>query len=231
MRAGNPLNDTVSPPGLATKDFVVNFDVQPQPVYITSMALESTYQGNGSTVIGTEQSYFELPPSGGTNTRDNVPAPPTAVVIDFSNPLPYSSSSGSPINYGQDVQLIESADSSGAASDGDFGNLGQGGLGSTGSGFTILTDTTVTLYSYNGTTWVPTAPGGSGTRLVLTVATTLTADDYQVYIPNQIQPGNINTEIFDIYGNQLDGENVGTQTSQTSPDFNNPVRAGDCPRI
>ena len=58
--AGNPLDDTVSPPGLATKDFVINFDIQPQPVYITSMALESTYSSDGSTVIGTEQSYFEL---------------------------------------------------------------------------------------------------------------------------------------------------------------------------
>ena len=90
--AGNPINDTVKPPGLATKDFVINFDVQPQPVYITSMALESTYSNNGSTVIGTEQSYFELPSTTtGTNTRDNVVAPPTAVVIDFSSPLPYSS--------------------------------------------------------------------------------------------------------------------------------------------
>ena len=44
----------------------------------------------------------------------------------------------------------------------------------------------------------------------------LSADDYQVYLPNQIEPGNINTEIFDIYGNQLDGENVGNQTSQTN---------------
>ena len=53
------------------------------------MAFESTYSANGSTVIGGPQSYYELPPAGGTNTRDNVKAPPTAVVIDFSNQLPY----------------------------------------------------------------------------------------------------------------------------------------------
>ena len=86
--AGNPLDDT-NVPDEGTKDFIIIFDVQPQPVYITSMALESTYTSNGSTVIGGEQSYFELPPDRRDNTRDNVSAPPTAVVIDFSNPLPY----------------------------------------------------------------------------------------------------------------------------------------------
>ena len=73
--AGNPLDDTTVP-NEGTKDFIINFDIQPQPVYITSMALESTYASNGSTVIGGEQSYFELPPTGGANTRDNVAAPP-----------------------------------------------------------------------------------------------------------------------------------------------------------
>ena len=56
--AGNPLDDTVKPPNLATKDFIINFDISPQPVYITSMALESTYASNGSTVIGTEGVVF-----------------------------------------------------------------------------------------------------------------------------------------------------------------------------
>ena len=86
--AGNPLDDT-NVPDEGTKDFVINFDIQPQPVYITGMALESTYSSNGSTVTGGEQSYFELPRAGGANTRDNVSAPPTAVVLDFSNPLPF----------------------------------------------------------------------------------------------------------------------------------------------
>ena len=111
--AGNPLDDTVPPPGLATKDFVINFDVQPEPVYITTMALESGYEGDGSTVIGTQQSYFEVPPSSGPNTWDNTPAPPTAIVIDFSNPLPFDTSINTPINYAQDVQLIASANSAG----------------------------------------------------------------------------------------------------------------------
>ncbi len=61
---------------------------------------------------------------------------------------------------------------------------------------------------------------------MLTVASTLSADDYRVYIPNQVNQlasGTEDTRIFDIYGNQLDGENLGNQTSQSSPDFDNPA--------
>jgi len=220
--AGNPLND-ITVPGEGTKDFVINFDVQPTPVYITGMSYESTYSSNGSTVVGGPQSYYELPAAGGTNTRDNVPAPPTAVVLDFSNPLPYSNALGQPINYTNDVQLIASANGAGSSPDGEFGNLGEGGLGSTGTGFTVLSNYTVTLYEYNAQTQtsVPVQAGGSGNRLVLQLnpGATLSADNYRVYIPNQVEPGKIDTRIVDIYNNQLDGENLGNQTSQPSPDF------------
>src|SRR5262249_43811654 len=47
----------------------------------------------------------------------------------------------------------------------------------------------------------------------------LTADDYRVYMPNQVEPGGIDTRIFDIFGNQLDGENLGNQTAASSTDF------------
>ena len=108
-----------------------------------------------------------MEPTRGTTCRLR----PTAVVVDFSNPLPLSPPPlASPINYTNAVQLIASADSASCPADGDFGNLGQGGLGSTGTGFTVVPARTVTLYSFNGTTWVPTTAGGSGTRLVLTVA-------------------------------------------------------------
>ena len=183
--AGNPLDDTPVP-GEGTKDFIINFNVQPQAAYITGMALESTYTSSGSSVIGGEQSFFELPPSGAANTRDNVAAPPTAVVIDFSNQLPFG-------NYSNDVQLIQSANSSGGAADGDFGSLGEGGLGSTGTGFAALSNYSVTLYNYNAVTGQSSVvvPGGSGNRLVLQLnpGNTLTADDYRVYVPNQIEPG------------------------------------------
>ena len=136
--AGNPLND-ITVPGEGTKDFVINFDVQPTPVYITGMAYESTYSSNGSTVVGGPQSYYELTPAGGTNTRDNVPAPPTAVVLDFSTLLPYSNSLGQPINYTQDVQLIASANGPGSLCPTAISAISvEGGLGSTGTGFTVL---------------------------------------------------------------------------------------------
>ena len=215
--AGNYLDDT-SVAGEGTKDFIINFAIQKTPVYITSMALESSYSSDGSTVLGGTQSYFEVPPSSGTNTRDNVAAPPTAAVIDLSNPIPYG-------NYTPDVLLVRSANSASSAADGDFGTLGQGGLGASGTGFTIVPGTAVTLYNYNITTGVSTAvtAGGSGNRLVLTLAagTTLPADYYRIYIPNQVDSAGNDTRIFDIYGNQLDGEFLGNQTSQNSPDFPN----------
>ena len=213
--AGNPLDDT-SVVEEGTKDFIINFDIQPQPTYITGMALESTYTSNGSTVIGGEQSYFELPPANGTaNTRDNVSAPPTAVVVDFSNPLPFG-------DYSNRVQLVQSANAAGGASDGDFGTLGEGGLSSSGTGFNVLSDYTVTLYNYNPVTQQSSVvvAGGSGNRLVLQLApgNTLSADDYRVYLPNQVSNG-VDSRIFDVYGNQLDGENLGNQTSASSPEF------------
>jgi hypothetical protein len=209
--AGNPLDDT-NVPGEGTKDFVINFDVQPQPVYITGMGLESTYTSNGSSVIGSEQSFFELPPNGGANNRDNVAAPPTAVVVDFSNPLPFG-------DYSNKVQLIGSLNAAG-----DFGTLGQGGLGSTGTGFTVLSNNySVTLYNYSSVTQQSSVvlPGGTGNRLVLQLnpGYTLPANDYRVYLPNQVEPNGTDTRIFDIYGNQLDGENLGNQTTASSVDF------------
>ncbi len=213
--AGNPLDDTTVPDE-GTKDFVIDFNIQPQPVYITSMALESTYASNASTVVGGEQSFFEIAPTGSVNTRDNVAAPPTAVVLDFSSPLPFG-------DYSNDVQLVQSANTVGSPSDGDFGNLGEGGLGSSGVGFSIVPNYTVTLYNYNPVTQTSSVvvPGGSGNRLVLQLApgNTLSADDYRVYLPNQVDSNGDDTRIFDIYHNQLDGENLGNQTSTSSQDF------------
>ena len=208
--AGNPL----------ASDFVYNFSLQSQPVFITNIAMESTYSNDGSTAIGGPRSYYELP----STVPGYVPraeAPPTAWVIDLSNPIPYADPNGS--SYATDVQLIGSADTHGAPPDGNFGNLGEGGLGSTdpASGFNIVPGTTVTLYSYNATTqqWSPTPAGGSGTRLVLSLAsnTTLPADYYRLYIPNQVNTFSngtqIDSRIYDIYGNQLDGEFLGDATS------------------
>src|SRR5262249_51263943 len=149
-------------------------------------------------------------------------------VVNFSNPLPFAvpDAFGTlvPVDYTSLLQLVQSADSPTSSPDGDFGNLGQGGLGSTGTGFNLLHNYTVTLQSFNTVTqtWTQvTTPGQSGTRLVLQLnaGVTLAPDYYRIYLPNQVEPGNVNTQITDIYGNVLDGEFLGTRTSQNSADF------------
>ena len=188
------------------------------------MAMESGYSTNGSTAIGGPQSYYELPPASGTNTRDNVAAPPTTFVIDLSNPISYMSSG----YYNKDVLLVRSADN--GVQRLARRRLRQPGPGrpraATGSGFTIVAGTTVTLYNYSvsatgaiNSTQVQ--PGGSGNRLVLQLpaGTTLPADYYRLYMPNQVEPNGADTRIYDIYGNQLDGEFLGNPTSQGSTEF------------
>ncbi len=66
--------------------------------------------------------------------------------------------------------------------------------------------------------------------LQLTAGSTLPADDYRLYAQPGRAAANVDTGIFDIYGNQLDGENLGNQTSQTSPEFNNPDAPVNRPR-
>ena len=202
--AGNPL----------ASDFVYSFNLQSQPAFITNIAMESTYSNDGSTAIGGPGSYYELPTTVAGYTP-RAAAPPTAWVVDLSNPIPFADRNGS--SYANDVKLIGSADSPTSPADGNFGNLGQGGLGYSGTGFTVVPGTTVTLYTYNTTTqqWSPTLPGGNGTRLVLSLpsGTTLSADYYRLYIPNQVDTTGNDTRIYDIYGNQIDGEFLGDPTA------------------
>ena len=109
-------------------------------------------------------------------------------------------------------------------SDGDFGTLGEGGLGSTGTGFTILSDYTVTLYNYNPITGQSSVVVARG----LGQSPGASAQPGQHALGRRLpgllpQPArarrNSTRRIFDIYGNQLDGENLGNQTSPASPDF------------
>src|SRR5262249_20068535 len=137
--------------------------------------LQNNYSANGSTTIGGPRSYFELPPASGSNTRDNVSAPPNTIVISLSSPIPYP-------DYSNALQLIRSADSASSPADGDFGTLGQGGLGSTGTGFTAMSGVTVSLY--NDGVLVPAPQPGqptpTGNQLVLSVSGTLPADYYRI---------------------------------------------------
>ena len=205
--AGNPL-DSSSVQG--TPSFSLVFDVQSQPAYILNLSMQSSFNPDGSTTIGGPRSFYEIPSTDPAYVP-RAAAPPTAWVVDLSNPIPFA-------NYSNALQLIRSANNVAAIPDGEFGTLGVAGLGSTGTGFTRMTNVTVTLYAYNTTTqtWAPvTTPGGIGTRLVMTLnpGETLPADTYRIYMPNQVMPGGIDARIFDIYGNQFDGEFLGNPTA------------------
>ncbi len=188
--AGNTLNEFYQQ---GTRQFTFNFNLQPAPVYITSVNLDSS----SGQVVGGPRSYFELPAAGSTA---NAPAPPTQVVIDVSTPLDPTT-----INNNS-IQLIGS-------NNGSFGQLGEGGLGSSGSGFTRVAGTTVTLVDPSNPSLVPGDAGFIGTRLVMSLpaGTTLPANYYRIYMPNSDT-----TVIKDIYGNQLDGEFLGNLTSNNN---------------
>ena len=218
--AGNPLDDSMVP-GQGLSSYYLYFSLQPSPVYITNMAMtDSANPTNAQSYnsVGGPGSYYDI---GGQ--RANLP--PSAWMFDLSNPLPYADSNGIPIDYSGDIELIRSANSANAPADGNFGTLGQSGLADSGSGFTKVAGTTVALYYYNPTTatWQPSdASHPNGTRLVMSgpAGGLHTADYYRVYIPNQITPSGADTRLFDIYGNQLDGEFLGNPTGTVSSEFN-----------
>ena len=101
--AGNSLDDT-SVPGEGTHDFILNFAIQTTPVYITSMAMESSYSADGSTAVGGPQSYYELPPPRARTPATTSRPRPRPFVVDLSNPIPFA-------NYTSDVLLVRSANS------------------------------------------------------------------------------------------------------------------------
>lgn len=189
--AGNPLGSS----------FTIEFDIQPESVYVTSVSSDVA-NAQGNTLL--PQSYYEINPRAG----DIVSAPPTKFYIDFSNPLDPTK------DYSDAIQLIRTADSAAGAPDGDFGTLGVAGLGSTGNGFSRFNPagTTVSLASN--------AAGIPNTRLVLQLpaGTVLPADHYRLYMPNTGAGA-----IKDIYGNQLDGEFLGNPAASGVDRNGNPA--------
>ena len=180
LLAGDPTaSNTVNP-------YVLTFDYQPEPVYVTAVNAKLSDADPNNYDI---RSFFEIPTPGVT---PRAAAPPTVFNIDFSNSLPDT------VDYTTTVQLIASANTYGGKSDGNFGDFG---ITNTGSGYSIVPGTTVSLASSN-----PAAqPGqpGFNNRLVLRLAdnTTLLPDYYPLYIPTT------GTNIIrDVFGNQLDGE-------------------------
>lgn len=196
--AGNPIDGDPTKPG--AQDFQVDFFLQPQPVYITSVQALSPLP-NGGPVMYTDpttyvtsdpRAYFESAVPG---TTPRATAPPTDFFVDFSTSLDPT------IDYSNAIQLIRSADSAGAAADGDFG---VDSSFTSGQGYTRVTGLTVTLTSSDSKA----GPGqpGYNNRLVVRLPqnTNLVPDNYRLFIPNN--GANI---IKDVFGNQLDGEFLG----------------------
>jgi len=187
--AGNPLDASQTRNNTGGKDFVVRFDIQPQPVFITSVTTDvANAAGNGLLPY----SYYEQNPRAG----DTVSAPPTRFFVDLSVPLDPGRT------YTDALQLIGTANAAGSTPDGDFGTLGQAGLGSSGSGFSRFNPAGTNVVLTKGLR-------GDNTRLELDLpaGTVLPADHYRLYMPNS----GANT-VFDIFGNQLDGEFLGNPT-------------------
>ena len=184
--AGNPLNEA-GIPGQQPGSFVLNLNIQPEPVYIQSVST-NVFNAQGNSLL--PRSYYEINPRAG----DTVSAPPTVFNVDFSNPLAPAA------DYSQSIYLVRSGNS-GANGDGDFGTLGQAGTGINGTGFTVVTGGVITLG--NG-------PNGQNTRLTYTLpsGTVLPADYYRFYMSNTGS-----SAIRDIYGNQLDGEFLSDQAT------------------
>ncbi|WP_406696071.1 S8 family serine peptidase [Singulisphaera sp. Ch08] len=194
--AGNALDNTNATGSI---DFQLVLTVQNQATFLTNF---QAIDGN-SNVVGGPRSYYELP---ALNQTPRANAPPSGFVLDFANPLSVDLSK----NYNTAFQLIASADNFGGTSDGDYGTFAVGGLGSTGTGFSIVPNTTVSFF--DKVTGAPYQPGvNNADRVVLKIAagTTLPADHYRVYVPN----ADPTTALFDIYGNQFDGEFLGTPTA------------------
>ncbi|MDR3620298.1 MAG: S8 family serine peptidase, partial [Paludisphaera borealis] len=213
--AGNALNN-LTIPGNTTATYNLYFSLQPSPVYITNMAMTNSPDQYSYTTVGGPGSYYDL-----SGVRAN--APPAAWQFDVSNPLPWADANGNQINYSNYIDLVRSADNANAPADGNFGTLGQSGLADSGTGFTKVGGTLVGLFWFNPASnqWILSdASHPNGTRLVMMLPGGITTPDYyRVYIPNQITPSGADTRIFDIYGNQLDGEFLGNPTSTVSSQF------------
>ena len=166
------------------QSFGTVINLQTTPVFVTAYNTFST-NPDGTLALHGPRAYYEVPTRG---TAPRADAPPYAVVIDFSSSLDPTSVTNSTI------QLLRSPT-------GDF-------TGAAGSDATVVPGTTVTLASSR--------PGsvfgqpGFDDRLILNLApnTTLGPDHYRVSITNSGA-----TELRDIFGNQLDGEFLGNQTS------------------
>ena len=151
------------------------------------MALESTYTANGSTAIGGEQSYFELPPSGGDEHARQRRGAADGRRHRLLQPAPLR-------------RLLERGPADPVGQRGRrqrptaiSARWARAAWAAPAPASPSSPTTRVTLYNYNPVTQQSSVvvPGGSGNRLVLQLdpGNTLPADDYRVYMPNQVEPG------------------------------------------
>ncbi len=208
--AGNSLDGSSSLAGLQNYELYFNF--RSTPAYVTNAQNISP----DGTSTG-PRAFFEVPAPG---TPQYAPAPPNSFVMDFSSTL------NTTANYNGKVELIGSANSAGAYPDGNFGT---DPTFTDGIGYNVVPGTTVTLEN----SILGAQPGQAGykNRLVVTLptGTSLAPDHYRLYIPNMVKPDGTDLRIYDIYGNQVDGEFLGTQASDgTYQDLmpNGSLRAG-----
>jgi len=198
--AGTAANSASFQPG----NFRLDFDLQPTPTYITAYTAYSADPSTGQPYSATSgpRANYEVPVAG---QGQNAPAPPTAFTVDFSNSLNnFGNIDQANSFYSRAVQLVRSANNPGATPDGDFGDFG------------IANTTGFTRVAGIGVQLVNSVPGavfgqyGYQNRLLITLPTgsTLPADYYRVYLPN-----NGPSAISDIFGNQLDGEFLGYQNA------------------
>jgi hypothetical protein len=192
--AGNAADGDGATPGAQT--FVLEFELQPTPTFVTNIqAVSPNPLQPGQTVLSKPRAFYEdlVNPN-----RSAAPAPPNQFFIDFSAPLATG-------DYTDRVQLLRSADSPTAASDGDFGL----NPNYTGTGVTRVSGLTVTLVN----SILGAQPGQPGFRNRLRVdLPTLPADKYRLFIPNSIV-GSQDLRIFDQFGNHVDGEFLGNPTA------------------
>ncbi len=232
--AGNPIDDTVTSARAGHQRFRHQFrHLSPSPCTSRAWRSRAPTHGDGSTVIGTEQSYFELPPPRPEPTR-----------VTTCPRLPRPSSSTSPtrcrisIASGVADQLRQRhpahriGQRHGTAIRRRFRQPGRRRAGEHGQrlhdrhrhdGHSLQLRSSDLDLGTDRPRRVGHAAGADSSAD--TLPPTITASTS----PTRSTPGNVNTEIFDIYGNQLDGENLGNQTSQASPDFNNPDAPASVP--
>ena len=229
--AGNPINSTDAS-GATPTDFALQFDLQPTPAYITGVVAatpdplgtspDPVPEQTGTFDYSGPKSYFEIASPG---VAARATAAPTEFVIDVSNPLntsPFTGPNNSAINPNL-VQLIRSANSATAPADGDFGN---DPTFQSGVGYTRVAGTTVRLVNSRlGATF---GTPGYKNRLILSIpaGTTLPADHYRLYVPNQITPSGEDLRLFDQFNNQLDGEFLGNPSPSGDGTYQNLLPTG-----